>query len=104
MTRAVSVVTDEFAPALRRELDVLVDGDLPDLLLWVRRYGDTGTTLVCKPALIWSHLRSSFVRRTDGSFHGELPLWTTDESPSDLCVEVEISCGGVVSLTDLHAL
>jgi hypothetical protein len=35
-----------------------------------------------------------------------LPLWTTDESPSDLSVEIEIDIDieGRVSIHDLHVL
>lgn len=100
----MSGVPEEFRPALRRELDLLVEGELPHLLTWVRQYGDCGASLVRQPDLAWSHPWTDFLRRVDGTFHGTLPLWTTDESPSDLSAEFDIDHDGVVTLTDLHVL
>jgi hypothetical protein len=97
-------VPEGHRPALRRELDALVAGRRPDLLTWVRRYGEAGATLVPQPDLIWTHGWADFLVRDDGSACGVLPLWTSDESPSDLSVEFEIDPDGVVTLTDLHVL
>lgn len=93
-----------FRPALRRELDALVAGERPELMIWVQSYGKSGTSLVPQPESIWDHARTDFRVRADGSSFGTAPLWTVDESPSDLAVEFEITDKGVVTLTDLHVL
>lgn len=91
-------------PAARHELDALVAGERPELLYWVRRYGTRGTSLVRQPESIWDHPFTDFLVREDGSCYGAAPLWTVDESPSDLSVEFEISADGTVLLTNVHVM
>ena len=91
-------------PALRRELDALVAGERPELLIWVQNYGRSGTSLVSQPESIWDHARTDFVVRSDGSSYGTAPLWTVDESPSDLTVEFEVTSEGAAAITDVHVL
>jgi hypothetical protein len=85
-----------FRAALRRELDALVAGERPELMIWVQNYGKSGTSLVPQPEAIWDHALTDFLVRADGSSFGTAPLWTVDE--------FEITDEGVVTLTDLHVL
>jgi hypothetical protein len=41
---------------------------------------------------------------SDASSSGVAPLWTAEESPSDLLVESETTSSGVVVSTDVHVL
>lgn len=91
-------------PAVRAVLDALVDGEFPEHLTWVDRYGTTGATLVRQPDTIWEHPGSDALEREDGSYAVTLPLWTVQESPSDLCSQLEVSPDGVVTLADVHVL
>jgi hypothetical protein len=97
----VSVVPQKYRDAIQRELDALVSGERPELMTWVTAYP---ATLVRQPDLIWSHGESEVVERDDGTAYGVLPLWTADESPSDLSVEIEIDAHGKVTLSDLRVL
>jgi hypothetical protein len=90
--------------ALRAELDALVEGRRPQLLLWVREYGSSGAQLVRQPEEIWDHRYTDCQARDDGSMYVTMPLWTTQETPSDLSVECEISPTGVAVIEDLHVL
>ncbi len=72
--------------------------------MWVRRYGSSGAQLVRQPEEIWEHPETDCQGRGDGSMWVTMPLWTTQESPSDLSVECEISATGVVVIEDLHVL
>lgn len=94
-------VPESYREAIRRELDALTAGERPDQLLWVREYP---ATLIRQPDEIWTHRESAVSMRSDGTAYGVLPLWTTDESPSDLSVELEIDANGHVTITDLHVL
>jgi hypothetical protein len=33
-----------------------------------------------------------------------VPLWTTDESPSDLSAEVDVTPDGIATITGVHVL
>lgn len=82
----------------------LVRGELPELLIWVHAYGESGATLTEQPEEIWTHPASSAIQVHDGGWHVVLPLWTTDESPSDLSVEVIVEPDGSAEVHDLHVL
>lgn len=73
-------------------------------MTWVNDYGDVGAVLVTQPEAIWTHDGAHCVERSDGSSSVVLPLWTADESPSDLSAEFEITAGGSVEVTDVHVL
>jgi hypothetical protein len=90
--------------ALRAALDDLVAGRRPDLLTWVREYGESGAQLVGQPEDIWTHRWTDYGERPDGTAYGSVPIWTTMESPSDLSAEFEIAPDGRARLTDLHVL
>lgn len=102
--RPVSEIPAELRSRIKVELHALVAGDRPELLTWVRDYGRSGATLIPQPDLIWDHPETNFTARPDGTAYGCAPLWTTDESPSDLSVEFEVTRGGAVRLTDVHVL
>jgi hypothetical protein len=97
----VNVVPEQYRDAIQTELDALVGGKRPDLMAWVTAYP---VQLVRQPDLIWSHAESEVIEREDGTVFGVLPLWTTDESPSDLSVEFEIDPHGTVTISDVHVL
>ena len=90
--------------AIRAALDDLVAGRRPDLLTWVREYGDSGAQLVAQPEDIWAHPWTDYAERPEGTACGSVPLWTTMASPSDLSAEFEIAPDGTAYLTDLHVL
>jgi len=100
----VATVPIRFRDALRVELEALVVGERPDLLTWVREYGGSGASLVRQPEEIWTHAGTDFEERPDGSAFGVLPLWTADESPSDLSAEFRIDAGGAATIEDVHVL
>jgi hypothetical protein len=97
----MGVVPEKYRDELRIELDALVGGKRPELMTWVTAYP---ASLVRQPDLIWSHAESEVVERADGTAFAVLPLWTTDESPSDLSVEFEIDSQGKVTILDVHVL
>lgn len=74
------------------------------MLVWVRDYGASGADLTTQPEAIWDHPLTDFLQREDGTASVVVPLWTTEESPSDLCAEGEITAGGAVELIDVHVL
>jgi hypothetical protein len=94
-------VPEAYRVAIRLELDALTTGERPEQLLWVREYP---ATLIPQPEEIWTHADASLHTREDGSAWCVLPLWTTDESPSDLSVEIDIDPEGRVTIHDLHVL
>ena len=97
----MGVVPEQYRDALQTELNALVGGQRPELMTWVTAYP---ARLVRQPELIWSHPESEVVERDNGTAFGVLPLWTTDESPSDLSVEFEIDTHGTVTISDVHVL
>lgn len=90
--------------SLRERLDALVLGEHPEMLMWVHEYGDDGATLVRQPEDIWTHRYTSVVATDAGGWHVTLPLWTTDESPSDLSAEFSIGLDGGAHLDGVHVL
>ncbi|GAA1479217.1 hypothetical protein GCM10009623_36630 [Nocardioides aestuarii] len=97
-------IPNEIRPALRDELDALARGERPALLTWVENYGHGGAELIRQPEEIWSHPASELQHGSNGSAWGCVPLWTTEESPSDLTAEFEVSSTGKVALTDVRVL
>lgn len=81
-----------------------MNGRRPDLLVWVRNYGASGAELVPQPEAIWDHPETDYLPRQDGTVAIVVPLWTSEESPSDLSAELEITASGAVALTDVHVL
>lgn len=100
----MGVIPEEHRPAVRAALDELVAGGRPDLMVWLRRYGDSGAELAPQPDAVWEHRLTEVVERGDGTLAFNLPLWTAQESPSDLSAEGEIDADGAVRLTDVHVL
>ena len=100
----MGTVPDELRPAIAVQLSHLVRGDLPELLTWVRNYGEDGAVLVEQPADIWEHRYTDVVRRIDGGWHVVVPLWTEDESPSDLSAEIIVTPAGAATIHDVHVL
>ncbi|KQU68300.1 hypothetical protein [Phycicoccus sp. Root101] len=100
----MAIVPLSVRPAIRAVLDQLVDGQFPNQLTWVSDYGETGAVLIRQPDSIWEHPRSDVLERQDGFYAMTLPLWTTDESPSELSAELGVSPEGVVTLEDVHVL
>lgn len=84
--------------AVAAELERLVQGDRPDLLTWVREYGAHGATLITQPPEIFDHRYTGVVEMTAGGWALDLPLWTTEESPSDLTAGVTVTADGSVTL------
>ncbi len=79
-------------------------GDLPELLTWVRNYGEDGALLVEQPADIWEHRYTDVARMIGGGWHVVVPLWTEQESPSDLSAEIIVTPGGAATIYDVHVL
>ena len=101
---AMAGVPERYRASIRHELDDRVAGARPELLTWVHQYGDDGATLIEQPEDIWAHERADVIERTDGSAYVVLPLWTTEEAPSDLSAEVEIAVDGTAEISDVHVL
>jgi hypothetical protein len=97
-------VPDQLRAPLRAELDALTRGERPSLLTWVKAYGASGAVLVAQPEDIWTHPDSQVERRQDGTGWGVVPLWTAEESPSDLSAEFEIDADGRVEIRDVRVL
>jgi hypothetical protein len=91
-------------PALRAALDDVAARMWPDLLTWVRQYGESGAQLVVQTEDIWAHRWTDYAERPDGTAYGSIPIWTITESPSDLSAEFEIAADGRVELTNVHVL
>jgi hypothetical protein len=100
----VGEVPVEVRIVVREEVDRLVAGDLPNLMTWVHAHGSSGATLVPPPEDWWAHPWSDAVPMQSGGWHVVVPLWTTEESPSDLSAEVEVSQSGQARITDVHVL
>lgn len=97
-------IPDEQRPALRTALDDLVAGRRPELMTWVEQYGEAGTTLVSQPEDVWDHPLTDYQPRDDGSASVVIPLWTREESPSDLSAECELDASGNATVVDVHVL
>ncbi len=100
----VSSLPEHLRPAVAAEIDRLVRGEHPELLLWVHRYGAHGATLVPQPADIFDHRLADAVEAVQGGWALDLPLWTTEESPSDLTVSLTVTAAGMVTIDDLRML
>ena len=97
-------IPDRYRAAVRAELDALVRGERPALLTWVNAYGPSGAVLIVQPEDIWTHPESKVELRHDGTAWGVVPLWTTEECPSDLSAEFEVDAQGGVEIRDVHVL
>jgi len=100
----MGAVPENLRPAIGEVLRQLVAGGLPEMFTWVHEYGDQGATLVNQPEELWTHEWTDAVRTDDGGWHVVVPLWTTDEAPSDLSAEVVVNPAGAVVLHDVHVL
>ena len=100
----MAVVPEELRPAIAEQLAALVGGSLPDLLVWVRQYGQDGASLIQQPTAIWTHSRTSVTPVIGGGWVVVLPLWTTEESPSDLSAEILVTSEGRATIHDVHVL
>ena len=83
------------------ELDRLVRGELPELLVSVNEYP---AVLMPQPDAIWDHRCTDATRTADGGWHVVVPLFTESESPSDLSAEIIIDSVGNAMLHDVHVL
>ena len=97
----VGGIPEKYRDAIRRELDALVHGENLEMLTWVTSYP---ARLVRQPDLIWSHADSEVIERDDGTAFGLVPLWTADETPSDLIMEFEIDRHGAATISDVRVL
>ena len=100
-------VPQHLRSAVTAELDQLVRGARPEMMLWVHRYGprgepEVGATLVDQPDEIFDHRYTGVIELTAGAWALDLPLWTTDESPSDLTVSMTVNADGTVRIDDLR--
>ncbi|WP_420371467.1 DUF7668 domain-containing protein [Kribbella sandramycini] len=76
--------------------------EVPEQLLeWVDSYP---AVLIRQPDDVWTHRYTHFLERDDGSITFEIPLWTTDESPSDLTAQIELEADGRIHIYDVHVL
>jgi hypothetical protein len=100
----VDEVPVEVRDAVTDQIARLVAGDLPGLMTWVQEYGESGATLVPPPDDWWAHPWSDALPGQSGGWHVVVPLWTTDESPSGLSAEVEVTDSGQARITDVHVL
>jgi hypothetical protein len=100
----MGVIPEQHRGALRVVLDQLVSGQRPELLTWVNDYGAAGAELVPQPREIWEHRLTEFSPRPDGTAFVVLPLWTRDETPSDLSAECELTRDGRAEILDVHVL
>lgn len=97
----MGVIPEKYRDAIRAELDALTDGKNPEMMTWVAAYP---AQLVHQPNSVWSHPESEVIERDDGTAFGVVPLWTTDEAPSELSAEFEIDRRGAVTISDVHVL
>lgn len=74
------------------------------MLTSVTAYGASGAVLIAQPDAIWTHPDSQVESRHDGTAWGVVPLWTTEESPSDLSAEFEVDAAGRVEIRDVRVL
>jgi hypothetical protein len=110
-------IPDPLRPVIADALTKIVAGDEEslrrdgilrnqgDLWLWVREYP---AELVPQPAEIWTHRHSEAGELDDGSgWWVVLPMWTKEESPSDLSLEMTVlstSQGLQAEVHNLHVM
>jgi hypothetical protein len=103
----MGIVPEHLRPAVAAELDQLVRGARPQMMQWVHRYGprgepDRGAILIDQPEEVFDHRYTSVIEMDDGGWALDLPLWTTEESPSDLTVSMTVDVDGAVTIDDLR--
>lgn len=82
-------------------------GAYPDMLLWVHRYGPrgeaaSGAVLIDQPAEIFDHRYADAIEMAAGGWALDLPLWTDQESPSELTASVTVAVDGTVTVGDVR--
>lgn len=100
----MGMIPEELRPAIASALDDLVEGRLPERMTWVHQYAGDGATLIRQPEEIWTHTWTALWRHDSGGWRAIVPLWTTEESPSDLSAEIAISADGQATIEDVHVL
>ncbi len=100
----MGVIPEGLRPSIREQLDKLVLGDMPELLVWARTYGSEGAVLVPQPPEIWEHRDSEAFRMDDGRWHIVIPLFTEAEQPSDLSAEIVVNQDGSAVIQHVHVL
>jgi hypothetical protein len=100
----VGIIPAELRATVSSQLDLLVRGELPELLTWVRDYRSGAAHLILQPTEIWTHPRSAAGPMTAGGWWAVVPLWTSAESPSDLSAELEVGTDGEARILDVHVL
>jgi hypothetical protein len=100
----VGIIPVELRATISSQLDLLVRGELPELLTWVMDYGPEGAHLIPQPDEIWTHKSSDAGPMTGGGWWAVVPLWTSAESTSDLSAEVEVGAAGEARILDVHVL
>lgn len=103
----MGTVPEHLRLAVAAELDQLVQGDRPDMMLWVLRYRprgepDRGATLIDQPDEVFDHRYIGVIEINDGGWALDLPLWTTEEALSDLTVSMAVSADRAVTIDDLR--
>jgi len=96
----VGTIPAELRAGIATQLNLLVRGGLPELLTWVRHYGPSGASLVAQPDEIWTHRESDATPMVSGGWSVVMPLWTSEESPSDLSAELEVTPDGEARILD----
>ncbi|MEH3075055.1 MAG: hypothetical protein PGN11_00005 [Quadrisphaera sp.] len=97
-------VPEHLRAAVRVELDALVRSERPEMLTWVREYGEDGATLVIQPEEIWDHPASTWGPVDAGGWWVTLPLWTVTECPSELSAELGIDISGKATLETVRVM
>lgn len=100
----MATVPDRLRGPIATELRSLVRGDRPELLTWVREYGEHGATLIDQPDAVWTHPDTQVTETSIGGWLVIVPLWTIDEAPSDLSAELEVASDGTATITDVRVL
>ncbi|MDQ6948992.1 MAG: hypothetical protein M3256_22710 [Actinomycetota bacterium] len=100
----MATIPEPVRDAVSAQLAALVRGDEPGLLTWVRNYGGHPATVVAQPDDIWSHPWSAAIPTDSGGWHVVVPLWTTEESPSDLSAEIIVDADRSAEITGVHVL
>lgn len=101
---AAVAIPFELRAGIAAELARLVSGEIPEMMVWVDSYGENGARLVEQPDVMWRHPESDAVAIDAGGWHIIVPLWTEDESPSDLYAEFMVDEEGSAVLRDVRVL